>query len=170
MRLSSFEAVIAALNAAGVRYLVAGGLAVNAHGYVRFTHDVDLVIALDSQNVYPAFAALATLDYAPLAPIGVAEFADADTRRRLIREKSMTVLNLHSEQHREAPIDIFVEVPFDFDTEYAAALIGEIRPGLPVRFVALETLIAMKKAAGRPRDLDDIQHLNWILDDRNGNA
>ena len=44
MKLASYEAVIAALNDAGVRYLVAGGLAVNAHGYLRFTHDLDLVV------------------------------------------------------------------------------------------------------------------------------
>ena len=37
MKVGSFEAVIQALEGAGVRYLVAGGLAVNAHGYLRFT-------------------------------------------------------------------------------------------------------------------------------------
>ena len=43
MKLASFEALVAALENAGVRYLVAGGLAVNAYGYLRLTHDVDLV-------------------------------------------------------------------------------------------------------------------------------
>jgi hypothetical protein len=166
MRLSSFEAIIAALNDAGVRYLVAGGLAVNAHGYLRFTHDVDLVIALLSENIFPAFAALTKLGYKPLVPIRVEQFADEQTRRRLIAEKGMTVLSLHSEEHREAPVDIFVEFPFDFDAEYRRSLIGEIGPGLHARFVSLETLIAMKDKAGRPRDLDDVHHLRWILEDR----
>ena len=40
--MSALEAVSAALNQAGVRYLIAGGLAVNAHGYVRLTMDIDL--------------------------------------------------------------------------------------------------------------------------------
>lgn len=53
MRLASFEAIVRALNAAKVRYLVAGGMAVNAHGYLRFTQDVDLVVALDPKNVTP---------------------------------------------------------------------------------------------------------------------
>jgi hypothetical protein len=44
MKLASFEALTAALADAGVRYLVAGGLAVNAHGYQRFTKDVGVVI------------------------------------------------------------------------------------------------------------------------------
>ena len=37
MKLAAFEAIAAALRDARVRYLVAGGLAVNAHGYVRLT-------------------------------------------------------------------------------------------------------------------------------------
>jgi len=61
MKVSSFEAIAAALNSAGVRYIVAGGLAVNAHGYVRLTHDVDLVVRLDPENILPAFAAPAGL-------------------------------------------------------------------------------------------------------------
>jgi hypothetical protein len=37
------EAVVAALNGAGVRYVVVGGLAAGAHGVVRATRDLDLV-------------------------------------------------------------------------------------------------------------------------------
>ena len=36
MKLSSFEAIVSALNAAEVRFIVVGGVAVNAHGYLRF--------------------------------------------------------------------------------------------------------------------------------------
>ena len=42
MKLASFEALVTALESAGARYLVAGGLAVNAYGYLRFTKYVDL--------------------------------------------------------------------------------------------------------------------------------
>ena len=42
MRLASFETIAKALESADVRYLVAGGLAVNAHGILRFTKDIDL--------------------------------------------------------------------------------------------------------------------------------
>lgn len=38
MTLDSLEQIFSALNGAGVRHLVAGGLAVNAHGYTRATH------------------------------------------------------------------------------------------------------------------------------------
>lgn len=42
MRLETLEAVFMALNEADVRYLVAGGVAVNAYGYQRMTQDLDL--------------------------------------------------------------------------------------------------------------------------------
>jgi hypothetical protein len=41
MRVSTFERICQELNADHVRYLVAGGIAVNAHGYVRLTEDID---------------------------------------------------------------------------------------------------------------------------------
>ena len=40
MELSSVEAIAIALKAADIRYIVVGGLAVNAHGYERFTNDI----------------------------------------------------------------------------------------------------------------------------------
>ena len=80
MKLASFEAIVRALNEAGVRYLVAGGLAVNAHGYLRFTKDADFVIELIPDNITRVFAALAPLGYTPPAPITAEQFADRATR------------------------------------------------------------------------------------------
>ena len=51
MKLTSFEALATALQKSDVRYLVAGGLAVGAHGHLRFTKDVDIVIELIPDNI-----------------------------------------------------------------------------------------------------------------------
>ena len=165
MKLASFEAIVRALNVAGVRYLIAGGLAVNAHGYLRFTHDIDLVLTLEPNNLLPALDALALLGYRPIIPVTAKQFADPAVRRSWIAEKGMTVLSFFSDHHRETPVDVFVDVPFDFEVEYRNALQGEVLPGLDTRFVSIATLIRMKEAADRPRDRDDIQHLRWILED-----
>lgn len=166
MKLASFEAVVRVLNEAGVRYLVAGGVAVNAHGYLRFTQDVDLVIALDPANIVGAFEALAKLGYKPIVPITGQQFATAELRQRWILEKGMRVLNLFSDLHPETTLDILAAEPFDFESEHAKALRGELAAGVEVPFVSISALIAMKEAAGRPRDLDDIQHLRWILSEQ----
>jgi hypothetical protein len=59
MRSSSFEAIFAALEGSGVRYLVVGGVAVVLHGHPRFTADQGLILALDAPNIRAALAALA---------------------------------------------------------------------------------------------------------------
>jgi len=147
---------------------VVGGLAVIAHGYLRFTKDVDFVIQLLPDNIERAFGAFAVLGYRPLVPVTGEQFADAGTRERWIREKGMTVLQLWSDNHRETPIDLFVAEPFDFDTEYEGALRKSLFGRFEVRVVSIPTLIDMKEAAGRPEDKIDVEHLRMRLDDHEG--
>jgi hypothetical protein len=156
------EAVVRALNEAGVPFLVAGGLAVNAHGYGRQTWDLDLVIRLEPEPVRRAFAALASLGYRPTVPVTAEGLANPEQRGRWIEERGMTVLNFQSDEHRETPIDVFVTEPFDFEREYRDALVEEIAPGVPLRIVRLATLLAMKQQAGRPQDLADIAELRLL--------
>lgn len=161
MKLGSFDLLVSALHAAGVRYLVAGGLAVNAHGYLRFTRDIDIVLQLSRGNIEAAFAALAGIGYRPIVPISAADFADADKRTSWEREKGMTVLNFWSEQHRETPVDVFVTEPFDFEAEYGRALVKPLG-SIDVRFVSAPSLIRMKEIAGRPHDKIDIDYLRKL--------
>lgn len=162
MKLASLEAIVRVLNDAHARYLVVGGLAVAAHGYGRATFDVDLVIQLQPDNVRQAMGALESLGYRPLAPVPASAFAEPATRESWIREKQIVVFQMHSEQHRETRIDIFVAEPFEFDAEYDNALLGEIMPGVSVRFVRIETLLRMKEAAGRAKDMEDIRQLRLL--------
>ena len=164
MTLRSVEEVIRALASAQVRFIVVGGLAVNAHGYLRFTKDLDLVIRLVPDNVRATFAALSTLGYRPIVPITAEQFADDSLRGRMIHEKGMEVLQLYSDEHRETPIDLFVHEPFAFDDEYERALVKELPNAGPVRFVSIETLIRMKEAVARPEDLLDAKYLRELLD------
>ena len=167
MKLASFEALVAVLEDAGVRYLVAGGLAVNAHGYLRFTKDVDVVLQLVADNIERTFAALGSLGYKPSVPITAAQFADAKQRESWIRDKGMQVLQFWSDGHRETPIDVFASEPFDFEEEYGRALVKPLG-SIAVRFVSIPTLIQMKERAGRPQDKVDVEHLRMRLKDDGG--
>jgi hypothetical protein len=164
MKLSSFDVLVSALADAGVRYLIAGGLAVNAHGYLRFTKDVDVVVQLIPENVEKAFAALAAAGYRPLVPVSAAQFSDASTRQGWIRDKGMQVLQFWSDAHRETPVDMFVTEPFDFENEYGRALVKPLGR-IEVRFVSIQTLIRMKEAANRAQDRIDIEYLRMRLED-----
>lgn len=165
MKLDSVEAIVRALNDAEVRYLIAGGLAVNAHGYLRFTKDVDFVIDLVPDNIHRAFSALNRLGYAPIVPISPAQFANAELRQSWVREKNMNVLQLWSDNHPETPVDLFVSEPFPFDDEYERAFVKPLYGSIDVHFVSISTLIRMKEEAGREQDRIDIEHLRSILSD-----
>ena len=159
MEVRSIEAVIHALNNAGIRYIIVGGLAVNAHGYERLTRDLDLVIGLQPDNLIRGLRSLLAIGYSFSIPVTPEQFADPDLRETWRREKAMLVLKLWSDLHRRTPLDVFVYEPFDFDHEYARAERMEVAPGLPAPFVTLDTLLAMKRQAARPQDLMDIAAL-----------
>jgi hypothetical protein len=167
MKFSTLEAIFKALDRVGVRYLIAGGVAVNIHGYQRMTADLDLVVQLERDNIVKAMSALNSLGYRPIVPVTEIDFADADIRQGWVKNKNMTVLSFHADQSPETAIDIFVTEPFDFDNAYNAAIAAEINPELIVKVVSIPTLIKMKKEAGRPRDLDDVMHLEMIADETN---
>jgi hypothetical protein len=168
MKLTSFTVVVSALESARVRYIVAGGLAVNAHGYLRFTKDVDIVVQLVPDNIERAFAALTAVGYRPSVPIVAAQFSDAATRAGWIRDKNMQVLQFWSDKHPETPIDMFVTEPFQFDEEYDRALVKPLHGAVDVRFVCMPTLIRMKVEAGRAQDLLDVENLKIRIDDHAG--
>lgn len=170
MKLESLEAIVSALNKENVRYLIAGGVAVNAHGYGRLTWDIDLVLDLEGKNVRRAVGALESLSYQPVPPVSAIDFADPVIRETWIKEKSMVVFSLRSEKHRDTPIDLFVSEPFDFNIEYRRSMVGDLRPDLQARFVCLETLIRMKEAASREKDLEDVRQLKILLEESDEEA
>ncbi len=160
MELHSFEAILGALNEGQVRYLLVGGMAVVAHGHGRMTHDVDLVIKLDRDNILKSFASLGRLGYAPRVPVTAEAFADPENRRRWITEKNMTVLNFYSERYKTTPVDVFAAEPFPYDETESRSLVADLG-GITFRYV---DLIRMKEAVGRPIDLDDVRQLRLIAD------
>jgi hypothetical protein len=162
MRVDHVVDVARCLDAASIQYLVAGGLAVNAHGYVRYTNDLDLVVSLETENIRGALEALGRLGYRPRVPVSAAEFADSKIRERWIKDKGMVVLNLWCEERRETPIVVFVREPFDFPSEWKAAVRFPIAEGITLPVVTLATLLRIKREAGRPQDLLDINELTVI--------
>lgn len=161
MEHSDFDAIFIALQAAHVRYLVVGGVAVVLHGSPRFTADLDLVIALEEANVRAALAALESLGYRPRAPVPAHQLADPEMRRSWIEDKGLTVFTLWSPGHPATEVDIFVEEPFPFDDAYARAVHADVGTST-VSVVSVADLIALKRRAGRPKDLADISALEAL--------
>jgi hypothetical protein len=162
MEVRSIESIVGALNEAGVRYLVVGGLAVNAHGYERLTRDVDLVIGLEPGNITLGLKTLFAIGYTPAIPVTAEEFADPGRREKWRTDKNMLVLKLWSDGHRRTPIDVFVYEPFDFEREYATAKRVPIASGLAAPVIGYAGLLDMKTKAGREKDLADVAALRKL--------
>ena len=163
MIIAQLESVFGALNRSQVRYLLVGGLAVIAHGYLRTTSDIDLVIALSPDNLRRALAALRELGYFPKQTVKLEDFANPIMRDQWIKEKNMLVFQLTTGRPRELPIDIFVREPFDFEMEFTRASYFEMAPEVNVPVASIKALIQLKTTAGRPNDLDDLRRLKMLF-------
>jgi len=162
MKLNSIEQIIQSLNKAEVQYLIAGGLAVTAHGYLRFTADLDLIIHFDKTNILKAVTVFKDLGYKPRAPVPIETFADEKMRLSWISEKNLKVFSLWSQVHEATEIDVFVEEPLDFQKAYQRKSLFALSPKTKAPVLSLEDLISLKKRAGRKKDLDDIEQLQMI--------
>jgi predicted nucleotidyltransferase len=152
------ERVLTELSNAGVRYVVVGGVAVVMHGFLRATADLDLIIGLDQSNVDAALRIFENLGFHPRAPVPLGDFAKAEMRRQWIEEKNLQVFSLWHSKIPGFEIDLFVESPLPFDDLYARAQQARLgEKTLPV--ASIDDLIVMKRAAGRPRDREDIEAL-----------
>ena len=171
MEIQSVETIVKVLNDNVVQYLIVGGLAVNAHGYQRLTDDVDLVIGLAPENITRGLHELQSIGYLMAIPVTPEAFANAELREHWRAEKGMLVLKMWSDLHRRTVIDVFVYEPFDFVREFALASKREVLPGVSAPVVRLDTLLQMKRTAGRPQDLADIASLEELrqLSDNQGN-
>jgi len=165
MTVSGTRHVLRSLLEQGVDFLLVGGLAVNVHGLLRMTLDVDLVVKLDRNNVERAFDALASAGYRPTLPVTAADLSDPHVRSRLVRERNLQVLRFHSDTYPETPVDVFAGEPFDYADECVRAVVRQLEGVGDVSVVSLQTLIAMKEAAGRPQDLADAARLRRRLDE-----
>lgn len=153
--------LLADLNEASVRYVVVGGVAVNLHGYTRFTKDLDLVLALDAENIARAWQRLSRLGLEPMVPVSLEQFLEPATRSNWARDRSMVVLHWHDRNDPLRRVDLFIEEPIPFATLAAAAVEASLS-GVPVKICSLEHLIMMKEAVGRPQDLLDVQKLRAL--------
>ena len=165
MKLADVEAILRALNDAEVRYLIVGGLAVVAHGYVRATVDMDIVLHLERENVLRAMAALKEIGYRPLVPVEAADFADEQKRKLWRDEKHMVVFQMRHPRPESTRLDIFVEEPFSFNGEYERAFWEEVA-GVRAPILRYDELIRLKRSSGRSQDLADIAELELIRENR----
>jgi predicted nucleotidyltransferase len=146
--------IFATLDRHGVDYVTIGAFAVIAHGYVRATADIDLIVGIDEDNAVRLASALREL-HARLRGVD-AHLLDIDaTDPGTLRNGASFTLDTDA-----GPLDLLNDVPGAGDyADLRARAIETTAAGVVVRVVALDDLLRMKRASGRPQDLTDIANL-----------
>ena len=160
-RVTLFEPVLAALDAANVRFVVVGGVAVVLHGHPRMTGDLDLVIDLTAEPAARAVAALVGLGMEPRLPVDPHTFADPDVRRSWAEDRNLTVFTMLDPREPLLEVDLFAESPIPFEELWEQAFVVQLE-GQAIRIASIDHLITMKEAAGRPQDLADVAALEAL--------
>ncbi|CAN5754639.1 hypothetical protein BH11MYX3_BH11MYX3_38710 [soil metagenome] len=144
---------------ADVEFIIIGGIAATAHGSAHVTVDLDIVYRRTPENITRLANALSPLQpYLRGAPPGLPFRFDDDTIKRGLNFTLVTAAG---------DLDALGEATGG-GTYDALLPRSEARHlfGLNVLFVDLETLIHLKRAAGRPKDLERIAELEAISDER----
>ena len=158
-----FEALLNALNREGVELIVVGGAAATAHGAARLTQDLDVVYARSDENMERMERALAPHHpYLRGAPAGLPFVWDLATIRRGLNFTLTTDLG---------DVDFLGEIVGGgrYQDLLAHAVTVEIF-GIECRVLGLRKLIEVKRAAGRPKDLEAIAELEQLLEETDESA
>jgi predicted nucleotidyltransferase len=155
--MTDFRALLSRLAAAGVEFILVGGVAAAAHGAVRTTLDVDIVYARSPENIQRLVASLRGLHPYPRgAPPGLPFLWDDQTVRNGLNFTLTTDLG---------DLDLLGEITagggYDALSHHSVEM--ELF-GARVRCIALDELIRVKRAAGRPKDFEALAELEKLLE------
>jgi hypothetical protein len=150
--------LLRALNTAGVRYLIVGGLAVVLHGVPRMTFDLDMAVDPDDANMRALVSVLKGGGYVPRVPEPMERLADAAIRDRWRSEKNMIAFNVRHPTRRLEDVDVLLMDSVEWRRASADAETKSLH-GMDVSVVGRQALIEMKRASGRPQDLADAEAL-----------
>lgn len=136
------ESLLKSLKGRKVQFIIIGATAFPVHGYSRATLDIDIFIRPDKSNAEKALSALEDFGY-DISDIAVDEIL---TKKILIRQYLV-----------ETDIHPFVK-GVSFDEVWKNRVKAKFGDTF-VWFASLDDLIKMKKAAGRPKDREDLKYL-----------
>lgn len=142
-----FKELLSVFNDHSVKYLIVGGYAVSFYAQPRATKDIDLFVQSDPTNARAVYAALSAFG-APLDNISVEDLASPRNFIRFGREP--------------VAVDILPGIDgvyFDAAWEKRVEGVVDQETGLTAFFISRDDLIASKLAAGRMRDLADVEDL-----------
>lgn len=156
--MTDYRGLILSLVSARVEFIVVGGAAATAHGSARLTEDMDIVYRRSRQNVLCLVEALAPLEPYPRGtPAGLPFSWDERTIWNGLNFTLITKLGA---------LDLFGEIVGGGDYQELLPYSITLRLyGAQCLCLGLERLIYVKRAAGRPKDMEILAELEAIREE-----
>lgn len=153
--MSFLSKVCRALTEQGLRYAVVGGHAVALHGAVRGTVDVDIALTWSLKSLQGAEQALANIDLVSRLPVSAEDIFQF--RDEYVENRNLIAWNFYNLNNPAEQVDIVIT----YDLKGRRSQRVETVDG-PIRILNRKDLIAMKRASGRPQDLEDADALERL--------
>lgn len=157
--MTDFRRLVEILSQGGVEFILVGGVAATVHGSARLTQDVDVVYFRGRENLQRLVDTLGGYDPYPRgAPSGLPFRFDVETLENGLNFTLTTCLG---------DIDLLGEIIGGGSYDDLLPHSVEVRVfGFHCRCLDLPMLIRVKRAAGRPRDLEALGELQAILEEK----
>ena len=153
--MADYQSLLRQFAEKNLRYLIVGGVAVNLHGYPRFTNDIDILLALDQDNLAKMAAIMKERGYEQRLPISIQELGDTDKVRTLMKEKGLVAYSFIHAEEPQFNIDVLVGASMEFEKFTAHTMHADVW-GLDVPVASIDDLIAMKQNSDREKDVQDV--------------
>ena len=159
--MKSIPDILRALTDSGVQFVLVGGFAVQLHGFVRTTIDLDLVLAMDDANLTKFIDVATQFGLAPIIPVSIHSLKNAKQIDQWHKEKGMIAFALREPQISGSVIDVLVRPEVTFDQLQVDAATVDLF-GRSIKIASIEHLLFMKRIANRPKDQIDVDALEKI--------
>jgi hypothetical protein len=154
---------LVALSGAGVRFVVAGGVAALLHGVERVTLDIDVSLDMEPENVLRFLAVMEALRLTPRAPVAAATLADPQARSVMVRDKGALVFTFLDRDDPLWQVDVFLTDDLAYERLRCGAVSVSIE-GHAVPIADIDLLIDLKRRIQppRPKDILDLAELERL--------
>ncbi len=156
-----YEDALTALTAAGVRFVIVGGVAVNLQGVPRFTADLDIAVAIDEVSLATASRVLRGLGLRNRLPVQDDELAKPEVVRGWIEERNLKAMTFVDPAEPLREVDVVLDSPVPFEELLRTA--DRLSAGsVSVAVASIDALIRMKENTGRAQDASDVDALRRV--------
>jgi len=156
--MDSYKHIFEALSTAKVQYIIVGGVAMNLLGCPRFTNDIDILLALDLENIDKMKKLMQELGYEQRIQLALDELGDEKKAVQLVKEKNLLAYTFYHPEEPLYTVDVIIGASLQFG-QYKKNVVHVDVWGIALPVVSIDDLIGLKQESDREKDALDVATL-----------